>query len=243
VTITLVTGTGTGVGKTVAVAALAALAVEAGDRVTVIKPVQTGLASGEPGDLADVTRLTGLVDVYEFVRFADPLSPEAAARREQVAGPSVRELQTRIQHVAADYDTVFVEGAGGLLVRLNDAGETFADLAVALASRNLLVVAAGLGSLNHTALTLEVARNRGIAIDGVIVGAWPEVPDLACQENLSDLTDLVGGPLLGMLPAGLGQAGQAQFLATVRTSLAPGVGGRGPQPGRVGSYEKRQENS
>ena len=67
-------------GKTVVTAAVAALASGRGERVAVVKPAQTGVARGEPGDLAEVTRLTGVADTHEFARFPGPLSPEAAAR-------------------------------------------------------------------------------------------------------------------------------------------------------------------
>lgn len=222
--ITFVTGTGTDVGKTIAVAGLAVLAAQAGRHVAVVKPIQTGLNPGEPGDLADVERLTGL-DTFEFVRYPDPLSPEAAARRQGVLAPSVAVLAERIRGVAAAYDEIFVEGAGGLLVRLNSDGETFADLARELGSQNIVVVAAGLGTLNHTALTLEAAESRHLPIAGLIVGSWPAEPDLACQENLHDLATLSGQPLLAALPAGLGSASRRDFLNVARASLTPLSGG------------------
>ncbi|MCH9817276.1 MAG: dethiobiotin synthase [Actinomycetia bacterium] len=241
--VTLVTGTGTDVGKTIAVAALAAVAADAGQRVAVVKPIQTGLRVGEPGDLADVTRLAGVTDIFEFVRYPDPLSPEAAARRSGLAEVTATELVTAIQRLSGDFDLVLVEGAGGLLVRINAAGETFSDLAALLGGETIVVVAAGLGTLNHTALTLEVARNRGIPIAGLIVGSWPSAPDIAAQENLQDLPNLARRPLLGVLPEGLGSADRGAFLAAARAALSESVGGRVRSGESMGSYAKRQENS
>ncbi|MDA9913041.1 dethiobiotin synthase [Candidatus Nanopelagicales bacterium] len=224
-TITLVTGTGTDVGKTIAVAALAAVAAEAGKRVAIVKPIQTGLGPSEPGDLADVTRLTGITEVFEFVRYPDPLSPEAAARRRGLGETTVTALGAQIRELVPNFDLVLVEGAGGLLVRINAAGETFADLARELGSDNIVVVAPGLGTLNHTALTLEVARSRGIPIVGLIVGSWPNPTDLAAQENLQDLANLVGGPLLAVLPADLGRSDRHTFLAAAIGALTKPMGG------------------
>jgi dethiobiotin synthetase len=83
----VITGTDTGVGKTVVTAALAALAAGQGQRVAVVKPVQTGAAPGEPGDLDEVRRLSGIEDVHEYARFPEPLAPGGAARRVAVTRP------------------------------------------------------------------------------------------------------------------------------------------------------------
>ena len=80
-TVLVVTGTGTGVGKTVVTAAIAGLALDRASKIAVVKPAQTGVASGEPGDLAEVGRLSGTKNLYELARYRDPLSPAAAARR------------------------------------------------------------------------------------------------------------------------------------------------------------------
>ena len=88
----IITGTGTGVGKTVVTAAVAALAAGAGERVVVLKPAQTGIAPGAPGDLADVTRLTGgPVTTRELARYPEPLAPATAARRSGLAPLRVAE--------------------------------------------------------------------------------------------------------------------------------------------------------
>ena len=209
--ILVVTGTGTGVGKTVATAALAA---RASGTVIVVKPVQTGVLSGEVGDVDDVRRLAGC-DVTEFVRLADPLAPDTASRLAGVELPSVAEHAARIRALADDHDTVIVEGAGGLLVRLDGADGTLLDLAEILGAAVVVVVAAGLGTLNHTELTVAALRARGIEPSGLVIGAWPNDPDLASRCNRDDLPRVTGVPLLAVIPAEVGLVDQAAFTAMV----------------------------
>jgi dethiobiotin synthetase len=233
----LITGTGTGVGKTIVTAAIAALARAAGQRVAVVKLAQTGVPPGPhrgPGadqpDLETVTRLAGVTDTHELARFPDPLSPEAAAR---VAGrPPVdfARAAALITDLEASRDLVLVEGAGGLLVRYDNAGATIADLATALGKQGLdapavVVTAAGLGTLNHTALTLEAMAARKVRAAGLVIGSWPRDPGLAERENLADLETLANGPLSGLLPEGSGTLPAARFRAVARDGLAPGLGG------------------
>jgi len=210
--ITIVTGTGTGVGKTIVTAALAALAADRGERVAVVKPAQTGLADGEPTDLETVQRLSGVTDVHELARFPDPLSPEAAARTAGLAPLDLAAAARYIGSLAQTRDQVLVEGAGGLLVRYDREGHTIADLAAALGAPVLVVVAAGLGTLNHTALTLEALAARGLKTAGVVIGSWPARPGLAERSNLVDLA----GVLTGGLPEGAGQLGRDEFRAIAR---------------------------
>lgn len=198
--ILVVTGTGTGVGKTVATAALAA---RASGTVIVVKPVQTGVLPGEVGDVDDVRRLAGC-EVIELVRLPDPLAPDTAARLAGVSLPTVAEHGARIRALSDDYDTVIVEGAGGLLVRLDGADGTLLDLAALLDASVVVVVAAGLGTLNHTELTVAALRARGIDASGLVIGAWPRDPDLASRCNLEDLPRVTGVPLLAVIPADVG---------------------------------------
>jgi dethiobiotin synthetase len=221
----IVSGTGTGVGKTVTTAAVAALGRARGQRVAVVKPVQTGEPPGAPGDLAVVAALTGLSDVHELARYPDPLSPEAAARTAARAPLDLRRAADHIAGLAQDRDLVIVEGAGGLLVRYDPAGSTIADLAAMLDAPVLVVAAAGLGTLNHTALTLEALATRKLACAGVVVGSWPADPGLAERCNLADLVTLAGRPLAGLLPEGLGALAPAAFLAASRDGLSPAFGG------------------
>jgi dethiobiotin synthetase len=225
--IIVVTGTGTGVGKTVVTAAVAALAP---GRVAVLKPAQTGVGPGEPGDLADVARLVPGITTRELARYPEPLAPATAARRS--GRPPVRPeaVVTAALELAADHDLVLVEGAGGLLVRFDDDGGTLADVAAKLAAPVLVVAAAGLGTLNHTELTVAELRRRGLTCPGVVVGAWPAEPDLAARCNLVDLPAVTGVPLLGAIDGGAGRLGPAAFASTARHGLAPSLGGTWQTP-------------
>lgn len=215
----MVTGTDTEVGKTVATAAIAAALTAQGQRVLAVKPTQTGLPPGEPGDADAVARLAG-VPVREFVRLPGPLAPDIAARRAGVALPTVAEHAAALADLAhsGEYDVVLVEGVGGLLVRLDAAGGTLADLAGELGRAGVragfaVVVRAGLGTLNHTELTLEALRRRGLDLVGVIIGSTPARPDLATQTNLGQLRVLADERLLGSLPELAGQLDPTDFRA------------------------------
>ena len=225
ISILVVTGTGTGVGKTVVTAAVAALAGERGEKVAVVKPAQTGTATAEPGDLAEVQRLAGVADTHELARFPGPLSPEAAARISGRPALDLARAASDVRALAASRDRVLVEGAGGLLVRYHPDGGTLADLARLLAAPVLVVTTPGLGTLNHTALTLEALASRGLALAGLVIGAWPGSPGLAERSNIGDLESLAGGPLSGVLPAGAGRLGRAAFRRAAAAGLGPSLGG------------------
>jgi dethiobiotin synthetase len=231
VNVLIITGTGTEVGKTVVTAAVAALAAAAGNRVAVVKPAQTGVPAGGESDAEAVTRLTGLADTHELARYPDPLAPATAARRAGITPLDAVAMTDRIRSLTGR-DLVIVEGAGGLLVRLDAAGATIADVAAGLGAGLLVVTTANLGTLNATALTCEAIAARGLAAIGVVIGSWPVRPDLAARANLGDLPAYAGRPLLGALPEGAGQRSRPAFLAIARRSLAPQLGGRwaGPAP-------------
>jgi dethiobiotin synthetase len=228
----IVTGTGTGVGKTVVTAAVAALGLAAGDRVVVLKPAQTGIEPGAPGDLAEVTRLAGeRVITRELARYPEPLAPATAARRSGLPPLRSAGVVAAVAEIEDDgADLLLVEGAGGLLVRLNDDGETLADVAAALAAPVLVVASAGLGVLNTAALTAEALALRGVIHAGTVVGAYPDEPELAERTNLADLPAVTGAPLLGVLPAGLGHADPRRFLEAARCGLHPVLGGQWVPP-------------
>ena len=226
--ILFITGTGTGIGKTITTAAIAALARAARQRVAVVKLAQTGVHDG-PGsdspDLETVTRLSGVTDTHELARFPDPLSPEAAARVSGLPPVDLARAAAVITKLEATRDLVLVEGAGGLLVRYDEEGATIADLAAALSAPALVVTAAGLGTLNHTALTLEALAARKIVSAGVVIGSWPDRPGLAELANLTDLEVVAGGPLAGLLRQGASALDRQAFLAVATAGLVPALGG------------------
>ena len=221
----VVTGTGTGVGKTVVTAALATLAATRGASVAVVKPAQTGVRAGEPGDLDEVRRLSGVTDLHEHARYPDPLAPAAAARVSRRAPLDLDSSASRIRELATDRRLVLVEGAGGLLVRFDEEGRTLADLARLLAAPVLVVADPALGTLNHTALTLEALAHRGLALEGVVLGSWPADPGPAERSNVRDLETIAARPLAGAIAAGAGGLDQPDFLLAARAGLAPALGG------------------
>ena len=162
--IVLVTGTDTGVGKTIVAAWLAWLTAPS-QRVALVKAVQTGADPSVDGDeafyraaLADhpVAALAGHpITMTTLATFPEPMAPSIAARR---AGKSVRvrDLVRSCVEIAQDHDLTIVEGSGGLMVPI-DEDTNFADFATALGATLVLVIRPGLGTLNHTTLTLEAA--------------------------------------------------------------------------------------
>ncbi len=156
-----VTATDTAVGKTVVTSGLAAALRARGRDVAVFKPVQSGALADDPfGDAA----LLGADCVYAF---AAPLAPLVAARAE---GRTIAldPIVERAAELAREHELLLVEGAGGLLVPLAD-GLDVADLAVALGLPLIVVARAGLGTVNHTLLTIEAARSRGLELAGVVL--------------------------------------------------------------------------
>ncbi|MYU23122.1 dethiobiotin synthase [Streptomyces sp. SID8352] len=221
----VITGTGTEVGKTVVTAAVAAAALAAGESVAVLKAAQTGVAPDEPGDALEAARLAGAVTVAEVARYPEPLAPGTAARRAGRAPVRPWEVAEAADRLAAEHDLVLVEGAGGLLVRFDDAGGTLADAAGALAAPVLVVASAGLGTLNTTELTARELRTRGLRLPGVVIGSWPGTPDLASRCNLADLPEVAGAPLLGAVPAGAGGLDPGAFRTAAPEWLAPALRG------------------
>ncbi|MGJ6124583.1 dethiobiotin synthase [Mycolicibacterium sp. Y3] len=199
----LVTGTDTGVGKTVTTAALAAAARLAGIDVAVCKPVQTGTIEGDD-DLGEVRRLSGVAELHGGWRYPEPLAPVAAAHRAGMDLPTRAELVASVRAADRPGRLTFVEGAGGLLVELGADGVTLRELAVDLGAPVLLVVAPGLGTLNHTALTLESLAVHDVPCAGLVIGSWPHAPGVAESGNREALAALA--PVRAVLPAGAATA-------------------------------------
>lgn len=222
--IVLVTGTDTDVGKTIVTSAIAAAAQAAGLRVAVIKPGQTGTADGNPTDIDQIIRLASPETTRTLASYPDPLAPLAAARVAELPPLELYEVVDAIRAEAEKHDLVLVEGAGGLLVPMGvrPSGEawTFADLATTLAVGTIVVSRAGLGTLNHTALTLEALDRRGVRA-GVVLGAWPAEPELVHWANLSELVP----HLVGALPDGAGTMDPGVFRRSAPGWLTPSLFG------------------
>ncbi|MEV1167736.1 dethiobiotin synthase [Nonomuraea sp. NPDC049784] len=223
--ILVITGTDAGVGKTVVAAALAALALRRGSSVAVVKPAQTGLAPGEAGDVDQVIRLSGVTTTFELCRFAEPLSPAAAARVGGLPPVSPAEVDQLVRELAESNRLVVVEGTGGLLERFDEDGWTIADLARSLSAQVLVVAGAGRGTVNHTALTLEALAHRGLEPAGVVIGRWPDEPGIVERSCVCDLEMLAARPLAGVLPEGAGSLDREAFAEVARRGLAATLGG------------------
>lgn len=179
-TVLVITGTGTEVGKTVVTAAVAATALAAGRSVAVLKPAQTGVRPDERGDADEVARLAGAVTTLELGRYPEPLAPATAARRAGLTAVSPQSAAEAAAKLATEHDLVLVEGAGGLLVRLDHEDGTLADVARLLDAPVLVVASAGLGTLNTTELTARELRLRELEFAGVVIGSWPDSPIWRC---------------------------------------------------------------
>jgi dethiobiotin synthetase len=209
-TVLVVTGTDTGVGKTITTAALAVALPDA----VVYKPVQAGTEEGL-GDADVVARLAG-VPTHEGIRLPDPMAPVAAARRAGIALPPLDDHVTAVRTLAAQHEHVLVEGAGGLLVELDERGGTLRDLARLLGASVVLVCRSGLGTLNHTALTREALR--GLPEAGLVIGSWPARPTEIDLGNRAHLAPS------GAIPAGAGLLTPQAFRAAAPTWFAQRLG-------------------
>ncbi|MGQ4509501.1 dethiobiotin synthase [Dermabacteraceae bacterium CCM 9519] len=214
--ITFVTGTDTEVGKTIATAAVARGLLRAGERPLLVKPAQSGLLPGEEGDVALAARLAGVAqeDALELQRLRDPLAPASAARREGKTLIAMPELARQLAEMSARHDgPLLVEGAGGITVALDNEGRGLLEcgrelVANGVSCRYLVVARAGLGTLNHTRLTVAAIRAAGLEVGGVIIGSLPGgKPDLAVATNLAEIADFCEAPLWGGIPEGIGEKG------------------------------------
>jgi len=188
-----VTGTDTGVGKSVLAAAIVAALRARGTPVTAFKPVITGLDEAPdpdwPPDHELLARAAGCsADEVALVRYGPPVSPHFAA---ELSGLPIRidELLARLRAALDGERTAIVEGVGGLLVPLAD-GYDVRGLAHDLALPLVIAARPGLGTINHTLLTLEAARHASLEIAGVVLTPWPAQPTAIERSNRATLERL-----------------------------------------------------
>jgi adenosylmethionine-8-amino-7-oxononanoate aminotransferase len=199
----LILGTDTGVGKTVVTALLTRALAQHGVDVAPFKPVASGVAlRHEERIWEDTSFLAAAAGVPEdavgMYRLAEPLSPHLAARIDGVR-IDLDAIAGRVSELRAGHDCVLVEGVGGVMVPLTDR-VSFLDLAAALDLPAVLVARPGLGTLNHTQLTVEALRNAGVYVAGLIVCAMPAHPSAAESTAPAELERLTRVPLLGIVP-------------------------------------------
>jgi dethiobiotin synthetase len=197
-----VTGTGTEVGKTVVAAVLANDLRRQGSAVAVFKPAVTGLEEPGETDHALLRRAAGSQQSDEEIapyRYRPPASPHLAAAQ---AGEEIdpERLRSSAQSAAAGADVLVCEGVGGLLVPLSwrlsaamrnkIANYLVRDLAVDLELPMIVAASPGLGTINHTLLTLESARAVGLDVAAVVLTPWPGEPGAIERSNLETIESL-----------------------------------------------------
>ena len=200
-----VTGTDTDVGKTVVAGAIAAWFRRQGTRVAVLKPLATGcerrregLVSTDAEFLAHCADSPHPLDVICPQRFAEPLAPSVAAER---AGTPVDwgAVQRSLDFMARDSDVIIVEGVGGVMVPLDDR-HTVLDLAKCLRLPAIVVARAGLGTINHTLMTIEALR-QVTRVAGVVINRYPaENASVAEETNPRVISKWGRTPVLCVVP-------------------------------------------
>jgi dethiobiotin synthetase len=154
--------------------------------------------------------------VTELVSLPDPVAPDTAARLRNVAIPDVDTLARQTIDAWSGADVAFIEGAGGILVRLDTSGGTLVDLASALIAdghdiRVVVVTSVALGTLNHTELTVRTLHDAGLPVAGLVIGSLPAAPGLAESLNIDELPRVTGLPLLGAIPEHSGRLAPDEF--------------------------------
>jgi dethiobiotin synthetase len=215
-----VTGTDTGVGKTVVAAAIVARLRRDGVAVRAFKPLITGLDEpsdpGWPPDHELLAQAAGSspADVM-LVGYGPPVSPHLAAELAGAPPPSPAQIAAAIRAGAPPEALTVVEGVGGLLVPLGPGGDV-RTLAAELGLALVIAARPGLGTINHTLLTVEAARAAGLSIAGVVMTPWPPSPTVMEQSNRDTIARLSGAEV-ATLP--LIAAARPDLLATAADGL------------------------
>jgi dethiobiotin synthetase len=201
-----ITGTDTGVGKTIVTGAIAAVLRERRINVGVMKPVATGcvrrregLVSEDGEFLAQAANVPGPLDDITPIRFAEPLAPTVAAARSGVK-VDLEPMWRAWRRLRAAHEVMLVEGIGGILCPITP-DRLVVDLAQEFRLPVLIVARPNLGTINHTALTVEAARARGLAVAGIVLNRYhTDSTDLAEFTNPDEIARITGVPILGLIP-------------------------------------------
>ena len=201
-----VTGTDTGVGKTVVAGAIADWFRRQGRRVAVLKPVATGCVRRREGLVSEDAEFLAVcadarhpLDLICPQRYVEPLAPAVAAERAKQP-LDWEAVQRSINLMSRGSDVMIVEGVGGLMVPL-DAKHTVRDVARWLKLPAVVVARPGLGTINHTILTVEALRAAGVTVAGVVMSRYPaETSGIAEESNPRAIEKWGRVPVLAIVP-------------------------------------------
>ncbi len=193
-----ITGTGTEIGKTVIAGGLAASLKQAGINVGVMKPIGTG-DTADARFLKHAAQVDDELSLINPIYLRHPLAPSVAARIENTE-IDLSCIETAFAELQQRHDFVIVEGVGGIAVPIRD-DFLVVQLIKQLALPILIVATAGLGTLNHTLLTVAFAQQFNIQIAGVVLnGLRSETAGLAEATNPVEIEKLTGVPVIGVVP-------------------------------------------
>lgn len=201
-----VTGTDTDVGKSVIAAGLTAALRSSGTNATYFKPVQSGcreeggrLIAGDARLAQTMAGLPEPLSVLTPVVLKLPLAPAVAAAQAGVR-IDLEDIARAYRQLAGRYDFLVVEGAGGLYVPLVDNAFLVLDLARWLGLPVLVVGRPGLGTINHTVMTVKAVQQAGLPVVGIIINQYPAKPNLAALTNPEIIAAISGRPILARVP-------------------------------------------
>jgi dethiobiotin synthetase len=200
-----VAGTGTEVGKSVVSAVIANGLRAAGERVAVFKPAVSGLDEGGEADHELLRRASGTTQAAAEIapyRYGPPVSPHLAA---ELAGEEIdpERLRRAVREAAEDADALVCEGVGGLMVPLTS-DYLVRNFAADVGLPVVVVASPGLGTINHTLLTVEALWSAELEVAAVVLNPWPAAPGELEESNLETIGELTGITVLNLPEIDLG---------------------------------------
>lgn len=197
-----ITGTGTDIGKTIVTAGIASISISMGYSTATMKPVQTGSDDYQP-DLEVISNIVPnlhklpaeLATPYSFKLAA---SPHLASKEEGVIIDPKLIIKRYKKSLTHKLDLLLLEGAGGVYVPLTE-NYLMVDLISELKPKVIITALAGLGTINHTLLTVEALKRAGIEIMGIVINMFPEKPSLIEEDNLKIIEQISQTPILAVI--------------------------------------------
>jgi len=197
-----ITGTGTDIGKTIVTAGIASISTSMGYSTATMKPVQTGSDDYKP-DLEIISNIVPnlyklpaeLATPYNFKLAA---SPHLASKEEGIIIDPKLIIKRYNENLTHKLDLLLLEGAGGVYVPLTE-NYLILDLISELKPKVIITSLAGLGTINHTLLTVEALKNAGVDIMGIVINMYPETPSLIEKDNIKIIEQISQIPILAVI--------------------------------------------